>query len=62
MMGKLIYKIEVKHAWWLKFYLKGVFLLTFLTRIRPDMEKVKQTIRKGVKGKASACFVEIDES
>lgn len=41
--------VELRFAWWLRWYLIGVVLVAVLMRRRPDEEKLKYWIRKGLK-------------
>lgn len=40
--------IRVRFAWWLRYYLAGVALMSRFTGCEPDAEKVAQWIRRGV--------------
>ena len=40
---------KVRFAWWVRWYISGVALCAFITGAKPDMEKIKATVMKGIK-------------
>jgi hypothetical protein len=45
----ITYKIRCKVSFWLKMYLYGVKLFSYMSGLPPDFEKVNGAIKKGVK-------------
>lgn len=46
-------RITIKVAWWLKFYMFGVILMSRITGMSPDESKVRHYIMRGISVKAS---------
>lgn len=44
-------QVKVKIAFWLKWYLSGVVLMCWLTKMRPDEQKLRYWIGRAVKVK-----------
>lgn len=42
-------KVTIHIAWWVRWYIGGVALFSFITGMEPDMEKVKAKVLKGVR-------------
>jgi len=42
-------RLQVRPRWWLRHYLAGVALVSHLTGMEPDPEKMERWIRRGLK-------------
>ena len=42
-------RLQVRPRWWLRHYLAGVALVSHLTGMEPDREKMERWIRRGLK-------------
>ena len=45
----MIVRLQVRTRWWLRHYLAGVALVSHLTGMEPDPEKMERWIRRGLK-------------
>ena len=41
--------IQIRLRWWLLLYLDGVLLMSAITGLDPDMEKVERMVERGIK-------------
>ncbi|HDS1727713.1 TPA: hypothetical protein QEM47_000426 [Pseudomonas putida] len=48
-MAKVYATIVCRHSWWLKYYLAGVLVVSYITGREPDMVRVFQWIERGIK-------------
>lgn len=42
-------RIEVRFAWWVRYYLAGLLLFAWLTGGTPDWEKVRRVLTRGLR-------------
>jgi hypothetical protein len=48
-MATINLTIKIKRAWWLRPYLYGVLIFSYMTGMQPDFEKVARTAARGFK-------------
>lgn len=41
--------VRIKAAWWVRWYISGVYLCAVLLNMQPDWQKVERTIKRGVR-------------
>lgn len=51
MARHVTFVMQVKVRWWLRLYLYGVALTSYLTGMEPDYAKVQKWINRGVKSR-----------
>lgn len=44
--------VRIKIAWWLRWYLAGVYMMALTTGAQPDMRKVGAVVKRAVKVRA----------
>lgn len=53
MKHTLAFRLSVRQAWWLPWYINGVGFMARLTGIDPDWDRVGRVIARGMRVKAS---------
>lgn len=48
-MLPMIVRAEVRMAWWLRWWLRGIATVAMLSGCTPDPERVASMVRRGVK-------------
>ncbi|WP_172439566.1 hypothetical protein [Pseudomonas putida] len=48
-MAKVYATIVCRHSWWVKCYLVGVLIVSYITGREPDMGRVFRWIERGIK-------------
>lgn len=47
-MARVYAAITCRHRWWLKYYLGGVLVMSYITGRDPDMPRVMRWIERGI--------------
>lgn len=47
-MARVYATITCRHRWWLKYYLGGVLVMSYITGRDPDMPRVMRWIERGI--------------